>query len=220
MGGVGGSQEQRRMKEVNDNGRNTGSGKERLGKQKVGLRQLRVGSRTGVSQLACEAARAGDKQVRTEGRKKGEEASTFPHFIPSPAGDSGKHNRLDSGNQPYASAALLGVMGRQSGAPGPDPCRLQGRTNGSLSLRHCYPKVLLPGCLLAWAGGHLLAPCHPAGWNLTSSPHIRYPSPSLLSPLVIKCRYSPLLWVPESPPSVSLPMAQAWALQYSIKALP
>lgn len=104
----------------------------------------------------------------------------FCNCVPSPAGGSGKHNRLDSRNHPYPSGALLGVLRRQSGTPGQNPCRRQGCTSSPLGLWHRHREVPLPGCPLVGAGGHLLAPCHPAGWSLitVSSCHIPRPLPS------------------------------------------
>lgn len=63
------------MREGSDEGRGTVSWKEGLGRQEVGLMQLWVvfgagrGRGAGVSQLACEAAGAGDSQGRSEKRK-------------------------------------------------------------------------------------------------------------------------------------------------------
>lgn len=104
----------------------------------------------------------------------------FCNRVPSPAGGSGKHNRLDSGNHPYPSGALLGVLRRQSGTPGQNPRRRQGCTSGPLGLWHCHPEGPLPGGPRVGAGGRLLAPRHPAGWSLmtVSSCHI----PRLLPP--------------------------------------
>lgn len=103
----------------------------------------------------------------------------FSHWFPSPAGDSGKHDRLDSGNHPFSSGALLGVLWRQSGTAGQNPCRLQGCSSGPLRLWHGYLEVPLPGCPLVRAGGPLLAPCHPAGWSLILSPHVTSQGPSI-----------------------------------------
>ena len=100
-------------------------------------------------------------------------------FPPSPAGASGKHNRLDSGHQPYSPGSLFGVLWRQSGAPGQNPCRLQGSPRDPLGVQQCPPEVPPPGRPLVWAGGPVLAPCHRASWNLTPSPqsHTQAPWP-------------------------------------------
>ena len=101
-------------------------------------------------------------------------------FPPSPAGASGKHNRLDSGHQPYSPGSLFGVLWRQSGAPGQNPCRLQGSPRDPLGVQQCPPEVPPPGRPLVGAGGPVLAPCHRASWNLTPSPqsHTQAPWPT------------------------------------------
>lgn len=128
----------------------------------------------------------------------------FSHF-PCPAGGGGKYDRLDSRNHPYYSGTLLGVLWRQSGTPGQNPCRFQGCTSGPLKLQHCYPEVPPSGCPLVWAGGSFLASCHPEGWSLILYPHVKYSGSTLLSlPLNIKYRNSPLLGLtkdPDCPPS-------------------
>lgn len=146
--------------------------------------------------------------------------------LPSPAGASGKHHRLDSGNCPYSPRPLLGVLRRQSGARGPNPRWLQGCTNGPLRLQRCYSKSPPPGCLLTWAGDPLLAPCHPAGWSLILSPHVMYTGPFLLKPPPLLSNIeTPLRFGPQSPPSVPPPLTsvmtlQAWAWSRFHKASP
>ena len=118
-------------------------------------------------------------------------------FPPSPAGASGKHNRLDSGHQPYSPGSLFGVLWRQSGAPGQNPCRLQGGPCGPLGVQQCPPEVPPPGCPLVWAGGSVLAPCHHASWNLIPSPQSHSQAPSPLRPPLMVTQ-TPLL-APKAP---------------------
>lgn len=183
-GGAGWKQEKRRMRDMNGNGRNTGSGNRVLRKQKGELLPSWVADVVRASWLACERCEYWGWSQERKGR-----SLPLACFFPSLAGGGGKHNRLDSRHHPYSPGALPGVLGRQSGGPGQDPCRLQALSSSSrATLRHLpLAAVLLVQRTLSW----LLAMPQTGVWCCL----FMY-IPTTLSPqssLIIKHRNSSLL---------------------------